>query len=158
MDAVRTQRLRGPKKELLFHHLIVGMLSYVVYTQQAFQFYGPIFMGVSELSSLPLAFLDLFKYFPTLRASFPVANEIVRNVFAASFLVLRGFYWPFISISFWRTALDCLAAGDPTVSAGVVYIYLATNILTTSLQWYWSSIILKAIYFKIIDDPRHKEA
>ena len=155
---MRTQRLRAPNNELLLHHLVIGMISYLVYSRQAFQFYAPIFMGVTELSSLPLAFLDLFKQFPTLRAAFPVANENVRIVFAVLFLFCRGFYWPFVSISFWRSALDALAAGDPTVSAGVVYVFLVCNIMMTGLQWYWTSIILKALYFKLTGDPRHKEA
>ena len=165
-------------------------------------------MGVAELSSLPLAFVDLFKYFPKVRvrdsstqaarffihvrpshtslslalllathtkqvkAHFPITNEAVRNVFAVSFLWVRGFYWPYCSIAFWRTQLAIFAAQaaaaasatarkpapPPLLQTPTIYTFLACNVLMTGLQWYWASIILTAIWRLVTGDPRHKDA
>jgi len=134
------------------------LLAYLVYYHQAFQFYAIPFMGVPELSSLPLAFVDLFKQFPSVRGRFPMTNELVRNVFAATFLALRGFYWPYCAIAFWRTTLAAIDAGTVPFSDTVTNIFLGSNVFMTLLQWYWSSIILKAIVQKLTGDPRFKEA
>ena len=69
-----------------------------------------------------LAFVDLFKFFPTLRTVFPITNELVRTAFALSFLAIRGAYWPYISYCFWGTTLGSwatatLPAGQPVTAA-----------------------------------------
>lgn len=141
-----TQRLRGTVNELVGHHVTVVILSYLVYYHQAFQYFAPVFMGVPEVSSLPLTIVDLFRQFPTLKQSFPATNELARNVFAVTFLGFRAVYWPLCSITFWRA---CLAAHAGPAMAGVstwvVYVFEVANVLMTCLQWYWASIILGAI-------------
>lgn len=154
-------RLRGSVNELVVHHVIVCLLSSLVYYLQAFQYISPSFMGMAEISSLPLAFVDLFKQFPELRKPFPTCNEIVRNVFAVSFLVLRGVYWPYCSYRFFLSVAAVLqsAAGlPPNVPEWALYVFCSCNVLMNLLQWYWASIILKAIYYKAIGDERNKEA
>jgi len=152
-------RLRGGANELVVHHIISLVLSSLAYYKQAYLYYSPCFMGVAEISSLPLAFVDLFKQFPPLRALFPVANEMLRNVFAASFLLLRGVYWPICSVGFFRTHYIGWAAGAPwPMAAPIMYTFIFCNVAMTALQWYWSSIIVTAIVRLARGDPRHKEA
>lgn len=153
-------RLRGGINELVGHHVIVTLLSSLVYYLQAFQYISPSFMGMAEISSLPLAFVDLFKQFPDMRKDFPNVNEAARNLFAVSFLALRGAYWPYCSYKFFANVFAHLEAGTipPNVPDWALYIFCTCNILMCLLQWYWSSIILKAIYYKAIGDPRNKDA
>ena len=47
-------------------------------------YYGAYFMGVSEVSSLPLAFVDAFKMFKHLKRDYPTANAVARPRGAAS--------------------------------------------------------------------------
>ena len=48
-----------------------------------------------------------------------------------------------------------LCSARPTPSRGLPQV---CNVVMTLLQWFWSSLILKAIYFKAIGDARAKEA
>jgi len=152
-------RLRGAANELVLHHVVAILLAVLAYYYQAFQFFCPAFMGMAEMSSLPLAVVDLFKQYPELRRHFPNTNEIARNAFAVSFLALRGAYWPLCSYRFCMTTAAALATGSVLpFPMWVVYIFVAGNVLMTVLQWYWSSLIVHAIYLKVIGDPRHKES
>ena len=48
-----------------------------------------------------------------------------------------------------------LCPARPTPSRGLPQV---CNVVMTLLQWFWSSLILKAIYFKATGDARAKEA
>lgn len=151
--------MRGAANELIVHHIVAILLAALVYYYQAFQYQGPAFMGMAEISSLPLAIVDLFKQFPELRKHFPMTNELARNLFAVSFLVLRGAYWPLCSYRFCMITAAVLSSGAPIAfPMWAVYIFVGGNVLMTFLQWYWASIILKAIYFLAIGDERHKDS
>ena len=54
-------RLRGAAYEMVVHHCITLLLSALAYKYQAYHYWAPCFMGLSEISSIPLAFLDFFK-------------------------------------------------------------------------------------------------
>jgi hypothetical protein len=113
-------------------------------------------MGLSELSSLPLAFVDFFKQFPKVRAKYPGFNEFVRVLFAASFLPIRGLYWPYASYTFWVHALKALDEGS-TAPTFVIYTFMVCNIIMTLLQWFWASLVIKGILAKMRNDPKAKE-
>ena len=55
---------------------------------------APCFMGMSEISSVPLAIMDFFKQFKSVAQQFPAVNEFCRVVFSLLFLPIRGVYWP----------------------------------------------------------------
>lgn len=59
-------------------------------------------MGVIELSTPILAFVDLFRDFPKFAAVFPITNEIFRAMFALAFFAVRIILWLPASIAFWR--------------------------------------------------------
>jgi hypothetical protein len=58
------------------HHCLVITLSAWVITHQYMQYYCIFFFGVPEISSVPLTLVDLFKQIPTLRARYPMLNEV----------------------------------------------------------------------------------
>ena len=63
------------------------LLSYLAYYHQAYHYWSPCFMGVPELSSIPLALVDFFKHFKDLRDGFFLsANEVARNLSVRSAL------------------------------------------------------------------------
>jgi len=63
--------------------------------------------------------MDLFKFYPSLKHSLPVANENVRVAFVAIFIPVRIVYWPYVCSEFWRgdSALP-FPAGFPAPSLG----------------------------------------
>jgi hypothetical protein len=116
-------------------------------------YFAPFFMGMSEVSSVPLAVVDFFKHFKDLRAKFPIVNDAARQLFAAAFLALRSAYWPFVCYHFWRGSLAALSAGATFPMTAVIGAFCFSNILLTLLQWYWTSLILKAVIAKAKGQP-----
>lgn len=148
-------RLRGPLGEMVAHHVVAGFLSTLISMRGCFQHYAVFFTGVAEVSSVPLAVVDLFKHFPRLREHYRLTNEVVRNVFAATFLACRTFAWSYVSLSFWRDSFGAL--GTTTTIENTIYIFMVCNVGMTLLQWYWSWLILEKVYQKVTGDPKHRE-
>jgi len=87
-------RLRGKFNELIGHHVITLLLSYLAYKHQAYHYWAPCFMGMPEISSVPLAVMDHLKNFKPLAQRFPNLNEASQVIFSLLFLPIRGVYWP----------------------------------------------------------------
>lgn len=133
------------------HHVIASILGFWSYHHGILLYYALFFFGVSEVSSVFLAFVDFFKEFAELRnpRQYPLLaqlNEVTRNIFACVFLTIRVCYWPYVSIKFWADALDALKHAKPH-PIEITCIMLA-NIGLTLLQFYWAFLILKQIYKK----------
>lgn len=156
--SIPAARLRGATRynELLCHHVVALLLAVLTYYYAAFTYYTPFYMALTELSSVPLAIMDHFKAFPSLRPSWPLTNEYSRYAFAALFLPIRGVAWPLMSVPFFRDALPHLG-GHSRVPVPVMATFCAGNVVMTLLQWYWTSLILKAVQMKAAGDERHKD-
>lgn len=79
---------------MLFHHccvLVVGMMS--AFFTNGFRYFTPFFYGLIEISSVPLAVMNAFKGNPELARRYPTLNQVVRLVFALTFLTVRFFLW-----------------------------------------------------------------
>jgi hypothetical protein len=110
---------------------------------------APIFLGVIELSSIPLQIVDLFHpkkspywnkyandksstgFFPKLCSS---VNEISRILFAVLFLLARGLYFPY--------SVAAIAAPDFYAEGSLPSMVLfVMSILFTLLQMYWAKLV-----------------
>lgn len=109
---------------------------------------APIFLGVIELSSIPLQIVDLFHpkksphwnkyvndgssgFFPGLCSS---ANEISRILFAILFLLVRGVYFPY--------SIATIAAPDFYAEGSLASMILfVLSVLFTMLQLYWAKLV-----------------
>ena len=79
---------------MLFHHvcvIVVGSMS--AFFTNGFPYFTPFFYGLIEISSVPLAAMNSFKGNPELAQRYPLANKLIRLVFAVSFLAVRFFMW-----------------------------------------------------------------
>jgi len=102
-------------------------------------YYAAFFFGVSEISSVPLAGVDLFRMHKDLSAHFPKTNEACRICFAVSFLAIRCVYWPFVTVDFW---VNSLRSDAPVPLLAFWYV---VNIGLTGLQYFWGFLVLKGI-------------
>ena len=110
---------------------------------------APIFLGVIELSSIPLQIVDLFhpkksphwnsykndkssnEFFPKLCDS---ANELCRVLFAILFLLVRGLYFPY--------SIATIAAPDFYAEGSLASMVLfVMSVLFTLLQMYWATLV-----------------
>ena len=121
------------------HHTTTGALAFFGKNPYV-HYYGLFFFGIAELTNIPLTFVDVFKYFPKLKAKFSVVNEISRVIFAVSFIILRLIVWPVISVEFWKGSINLVQTGEAH-SNFVVLFFLLANIFLTGLQFLWGSKI-----------------
>mmetsp|Transcript_23451 Transcript_23451/g.46221 ORF Transcript_23451/g.46221 Transcript_23451/m.46221 type:complete len:280 (-) Transcript_23451:114-953(-) len=126
--------------ESLIHHILTTAVSFFG-MGPIFQYYGAFFCGCTELSTVPLTAVDIFKKFPRFRDQFATLNSVSRITFAASFLFLRVAYWPVIAVFFWKDAFALLQSGEQK-STFVVLLFLVSNMGLTLLQFMWGKKIL----------------
>lgn len=164
-------KLAGPGTVMVMHHVLVVVLSAWVVTHQYMHYYCIFFFGVPEISSVPLAFVDLFKQVPALRARFPMLNQvrsprfransaalvvsstylhptirstqIARNSFAVSFILVRIFWFSLVSFHFWQDSLVELRAPIQRQPIALVITVCAVNIVMVGLQYYWGSLVIR---------------
>lgn len=141
----------------LMHHGVTALLSLsgLLTGPDGFLLYfAAYFLGVSEVSSVPLALMDLFKQNKTLAADFPVINEMVRVSFAVLFLVIRCCYWPFVMVDFWRSSFE---VREQIPTATLILWYVASLGLTC-LQYFWGSLIVKGVIKMVKGDRSRSDA
>ena len=125
---------------------------------------APIFLGVIELSSIPLQIVDLFhpkksphwyKYVndESSTGSFPKLcdsiNEASRILFAVLFLMVRGIYFPYSVIAI--AAPDFYAEGS---LASMVLFFM--SVLFTILQLYWGKLVFGQVKKALLGGAKSK--
>ena len=105
-------------------------------------YYGAFFMGVSELSSMPLAFVDMFKQFPHLMKEYPAFADHVRTTFGVLFLIVRVVLWFPATYSFWHRLARRVARGRRRRRSGSSRGSCICNLFLSFLQLFWATLIL----------------
>lgn len=143
---VMSREVKGQAQHIAHHasSALLSGLGLISGPHGFLTYFAPFFFGISEISSIPLAFMDLFKYSKELTATYPQTNEAVRISFAALFLLARCIYWPIVCVNFWITTLT--HEGIPLWLEILWYFF---NISLTLLQFYWGSLIIKGIIKKL---------
>jgi hypothetical protein len=124
----------------IIHHFSVFVLCLIVLMNGPNGFllyYAPFFLGVTEISSVPLAVVDVFRTSKPLAKSYAGLNELSRSLFAVTFLAFRGVYWPVVVLDFFRETWASEA------SAGLLATWYIACIGLTGLQYYWAFLIIK---------------
>jgi hypothetical protein len=147
--ALWVPKLRGPRGDMLVHHLATLTLATLGAGYGYLEYYAPFFFGLTELSSVPLAFMDLFKFYPSIKAAMPVANENVRTAFVVVFIPVRIIYWPYVCSEFWKDSFAELQKENTRQPTALVLTFLVANILLTGLQFFWGVLIAKGVAKKI---------
>lgn len=155
---------------MIVHHSLVVVLAYMgmrPYVHAAAMF----FFGMAELTNVPLTVIDIFKYLPWLKKSFPQVNEAVRAIFAVLFIILRMVVWPYFCYPFWvRSAqlilrhcgmsdeltapfhitglVGALPAETQCHSIFVVVFFVAANLMLTVMQYIWGVTIFGFLFTK----------
>eukprot|EP00468_Gymnochlora_sp_CCMP2014_P006596 CAMPEP_0167756790 /NCGR_PEP_ID=MMETSP0110_2-20121227/9576_1 /TAXON_ID=629695 /ORGANISM="Gymnochlora sp., Strain CCMP2014" /LENGTH=240 /DNA_ID=CAMNT_0007642929 /DNA_START=188 /DNA_END=910 /DNA_ORIENTATION=- len=150
------------KADRLAHHTITTILAFWCYHYHLLLYYGIFFFGVSEVSSMFLAFVEFFKEFPKLRdlslnPCLHQFNELTRMIFAGLFLSFRVVYWPYVSMQFWADSIDTLGGENPALIVELIFTLMA-NIGLTLLQFFWGTLILKQIHKKLFSQRKFVRA
>ncbi|KAL3772454.1 hypothetical protein ACHAW5_007309 [Stephanodiscus triporus] len=126
-------------------------------------YYAPFYFGVIELSSVPLTYVNVFhpkvvhyhewtraeqsnERMASLQRFVKKMNEMARLSFAASFLALRGLYFPYVS---FRLCLPDMIAAYKNPPDGVPmwtgYFLVICIALFSCLQAYWGVLVAKQV-------------
>ncbi|KAL3816834.1 hypothetical protein ACHAXA_005112 [Cyclostephanos tholiformis] len=126
-------------------------------------YYAPFYFGVIEFSSIPLTYVNVFhpkvvhyhewtmreqsnEGLESLRRLVIKTNAFARVSFAASFLALRGIYFPYVS--FAMTLPDLIAAyrsPPPGVPMWTGYVLISSIALFSCLQAYWGVLVARQV-------------
>jgi len=130
----------GP--EFIFHHVLSMSVAWGSLHPGVAQFYGPFFLGFSEVSTAILCVLANFD--PVhgvigLGEAFPIPKVIIGVVFVVFFILCRTIMWPVASYYFVK---DCrvLLAGDSTKlvgRAGWIKLFMGCLVGLSVLQVAW---------------------
>ena len=100
-----------------------------------------VFFGITELSTIPLEVIDLFKGFKELRKQWPKTDLACKASFALLFFGLRIGLVTYASIGFQRDLYELYATGTAH-SPVVIVLSMLFNVLICALQFYWSTLIV----------------
>jgi hypothetical protein len=143
---------------LLITCIVLGLLSFGPSTAGGgwpiASCYAPVFLGVIELSSIPLQVVDLFhpkkapEWCSYMKASpfLSAVNEVARSSFALLFLAVRGVYFPYMIVT---TVLpECWTALRglfPSIVCLPIGMILTFAVAFTALQLHWATLVVKQI-------------
>jgi len=136
------------KAEHLGHHTatLLTAMSAAATGGPYFNYYIAFFFGFTELSSVPLAFVDLFRQLPKLANSFPLLNELLRTTFAVSFLVVRVGLFPYVMASKWWPDIYTAYMADDVRCPIYTLAYMTfSSAFLTFLQLFWGYKILRVV-------------
>lgn len=151
------QLLCGPGGIMIVHHVLVLALGWVVAANSFFHYYATFFFGVPELSSVPLAFMDLFKGNKELKRRYPAVNEAARNIFAAIFLVVRCVLFTRVAVGLWRDSLGEFASGLTGIRWALLTFVCSSQLVLLGMQYFWGSKIVRALLAMAKGKPPPKE-
>ncbi|KAJ8608249.1 hypothetical protein CTAYLR_009482 [Chrysophaeum taylorii] len=154
--AVRS--LRQPA--MIAHHVVMGILAYMGVRHSFCPYYSMVFFGLIELSSVPLALVDLthprhrawvdyVKGKPVLEA----VQLLSRALFALLYFVVRlgvyPYYMHFSEHAFFRDVVALHAMKDPPLPAPALVAIGVLAIFITLLQVYWGRLIARQVWKQI---------
>ena len=120
---------------ILLHHSISALLAFLT-TTPYLQTYSLFYSGIVEISSIPLAIVDVNKLVDLDQKNLVM---ISRAVFAVLFILLRVVVWTAVNASFYRDMVSL------SVLDAYCIVFVTSNVGLTGLQYYWASKIVKSV-------------
>lgn len=148
------------KAEHIFHHVFSLLTACAGTSGPLLMYYCPFFFGVVELSSVPLALVDLLRIIdPAKGTVLGAVNEFVRIAFALSFLPLRCYMFPRFVFTVNSDLYAAHLSDDVRNPIALGWFALSSSVLC-ALQLFWGfkivRILLKMLSGK--EGDRKKEA
>lgn len=126
--------------EMILHHVCAGLCGLSSFLP-FMQFYSIFFGGLVEISNLPLTCIDICKCHPRLRETYAKSYELIRVLFAISFIFFRNILWPYFAFLLCSDAYH-LRERLPTVGEFFVYV---VSVSLTVLQLVWGRLVVRNV-------------
>eukprot|EP00322_Chrysochromulina_rotalis_P003007 CAMPEP_0115857776 /NCGR_PEP_ID=MMETSP0287-20121206/15753_1 /TAXON_ID=412157 /ORGANISM="Chrysochromulina rotalis, Strain UIO044" /LENGTH=288 /DNA_ID=CAMNT_0003312013 /DNA_START=36 /DNA_END=902 /DNA_ORIENTATION=- len=128
---------------LVAHHVCTLALCFIA-TAPYVHFYGLFFIGLANLSSIPLAAFTVCDALRMRNPAFEQPYVRCRMAFAGLFLLVRVTIWPCVSAVFWYDTIATVIAGHVRSKPATLFLLLS-NIFLTSLQFMWGRKVYSGI-------------
>lgn len=136
---------------MLLHHVaVIGSAGLSGCMSIGFRYYTPFFLGIFEISSLPLAIMNAFKDNPELVKKYPLQNTIVRVLFCLAFLWIR-WWMDFSRVPiFLRDNFLVFYTREMGLPKLYLLFQFSSAAFLTVLQIYWGILIIKGLIKQFI--------
>ena len=142
--------------EMLVHHVLFAVVSYLSLANGVMSYYAVCFFGMIEVSSVPLAWVDVchprqksWCAFADRHPAMGALNLVARGVFVLCYFVFRVGVFPYYMFvcpqSVLRDIAVLLAMEKPPVPSYALVGIAATGIPLTLLQFYWAVLLVRQI-------------
>lgn len=135
------------------------MLLLLVYKSLTLVLALPVFfVGLSEVSSMFLVFVDLAKFFPPVPGSaFDMWVGLCGPCFVVTFFIYRVLLWWKVLYQLWSDTAYVLKKGLAEKlrpgKAYVLYLFMTVSIPMGLLQLYWFHIIVNEVIKVLSGEP-----
>lgn len=140
--------------EMIIHHVLMAWLAHLSVKYSVFTFYTTLYFGAIELSSVPLALVDLthprHKAWVAFVDGKPVLEAVqlaARASFAMLYFIVRLGVFPYYMFVWMLPDIFALlnAKEGPPIPAAALYVIAAFASVLTGLQFYWGMLIFKQV-------------
>ena len=145
----------GP--EFIFHHVLSMSVAWGSMHPGVGLFYGPFFLGISEVSTAILCVLANFDPIHGvigLGDAFPIPKVIIGVIFVTFFILCRAIMWPIASYYFVRDCRVVLSGNSPKLVGRKPWIHLfmvcLVGLSVLQVAWLGQIYILAIVEFKAI--------
>jgi hypothetical protein len=145
-------RVRSNAFLMFIHHVAVVLVTWLAIGPPArFQYYAVFFFGVIEVSSVPMALMDVChprnaEWASLGKRSSLLAgvNSACRVIFAISYMATRAIYFPYVIVTgVMPDALQLLALPSSPLSKVSLSAILVSAALLTALQLHWAWLLVQ---------------
>ena len=145
-------------KAMVLHHIAVLLVACLgAFRTNGFKYYAPFFMGLIEISSVPLSIMNFCRDNRDLtREHCPKLVPFARILFAVTFLIVRVLMWtPLMADVLWISALLGLTCNDLCCKVGIC-AFSASAVFLTFLQFFWATLIVKGLLKMLMPEGKIK--
>ncbi len=150
---------------MIAHHVfVIVVCSLSAYTNYASRIHAPFFLGVYELSSVPLALANYFKdHREWVQASSfrTILRDLSKVIFALMFLGVRicmgtPHIFNITSANYWALTVVCPKQDIPWGYRMWIGTVLCCHVSLALLQYYWAVLVVKALV-RMVPKSDHKD-
>lgn len=147
----------GESKEMICHHLGVVLAgSCGAFSHFGFRYWLPFFFGVFELSSVPLAVMNMFNSHPEARKKHPILNHVSRVSFVASFLYIRVWKWLPVGPLYMRNNFFLFLTAEFGATKLFLLLQFLFGVYLGYLQMYWAVMVARLALRSIFGKKKKK--
>ena len=123
------------------HHVLTGFTQCLGFNG-FLNYHSYFFIGIVEMSSLPLAIVDMTRYDVDFDKRHSVLYHCCKTAFALSFVVTRNIIWPFMAIPCLIDLYQIIITGKAH-SVPIVAGFMLVTVLLTLLQMKWGYKVIR---------------